>query len=92
MNITIEIPTVAAIAAQEALKDAAWKIAKGFANAVSLDGHEFFSSLAPTEADRAEVVAKINGLMNAAAVLDGRAARDDWAESMIRECEIEIEE
>lgn len=91
MTITIEIPAVASAVAQDAMKDAAWKIAKEIARAETFAGDEFFSHLAPTAEARAEADAQINGLMNAAATLDGRATRDDWAGDMIRECANEVE-
>lgn len=89
--ITIEIPAAVAVEAQDALKAAAWKIAAAIARADSFRNHEFFGHLAMTTEDRAAEIAKINGLINAAAVLDGRVPRADWdTENMISECAREI--
>lgn len=91
--ISINIPAIAAVEAQEALKGAAWEIAKKIARADSFAGHEFFGHLAMTAEARAAEIARINGLINAAAVLDGDVApREGWdVESMISECALDIE-
>lgn len=66
----------------------AWGIAKDAANSEAIG--KAYAPLAPSAEDRAASRDQINALMNAAAALQGIAARD-WAEGMIRECAAEAE-
>ena len=89
LTITTAITTEAAAA----LKDAAWKIAarvaarKDASNSADL----ILSAMLSGSDDNADI-AKINALMDAAAELDGVAARGTWADGMIGDCANDIAE
>lgn len=73
-----QVSEAAAVAAEEALRDAAWAIADAVARA---DWGPRDFGMAPDE--RAVAVARINRLMDAAARLAGQSTREDWSRKMI---------
>lgn len=73
-----QVPEAAAVAAEDAMKEAAWQIADRVALA---DWGPVARQMAPDE--RAEAVERLNRLMNAAARLAGQSTRDDWSRQMI---------
>lgn len=73
-----QVPEAAAVAAEDALREAAWAIADDVARA---DWGPVALQMAPDE--RAAAVERINRLMDAAARLAGQSTRGDWSREMI---------